>query len=119
MTKSKKLNTEAIFLKDLMPTKVNHGKGTKFVFLPNESLNNNLTQIAYGTFLPGQSCDFHIHQTMDEYFFFIKGSGVYIIEDKKIEIQSGLFLEITSGKKHRLLANGKDNLVFVYWGISV
>jgi mannose-6-phosphate isomerase-like protein (cupin superfamily) len=112
------MDKQDVLLKNISPSPVKHGNGVKFIFKKNEELNNNLTQIAYGSFLPGESCDFHVHPTMDEYFFFIKGEGVYNIGEKAIKIVPNTFLEIKSGIKHQLIAKGEENLEFVYWGVA-
>ncbi len=52
--------------------RTNHDQGTKFVFYPNEELNNHLTQIAIGILEPGATVEEHMHLTMDEYFYIWK-----------------------------------------------
>lgn len=106
-------------LKDINPIRINHGEGLKYVFLNNENLQNNLTQIAFGQFEPDEKCNFHIHQSMDEYFYFINGMGKYYIEGEIIEISPGTFLEIKAGKEHMLIASGLDVLEFIYWGVAI
>jgi mannose-6-phosphate isomerase-like protein (cupin superfamily) len=96
----------------------NHGSGKKFVFMSNVELENSLTQIAFGLLKPKEGCDFHIHETMDEYFYFIKGNGKYYIESEVYELIPNTFLEIKAHKKHALSNDGDIDLEFIYWGIA-
>lgn len=105
-------------LLDLVSQTTAHGSGTKLVFRTNEQMKNSSTQIAYGVFKPGEECESHIHPTMFEYFFFIKGFGTYVIEDESIELSPNTFLEIPPGKKHSLHADKQEQLEFVYWGVA-
>jgi mannose-6-phosphate isomerase-like protein (cupin superfamily) len=105
-------------LVDLKQTPVNHETGLKHVFRSNLELDNKLTQIAYGVFEPGESSGSHIHNTMDEYFFFMKGFGQYIVDGNIIDIIPNTFIEILAGKTHNLIAIGELNLEFVYWGVA-
>lgn len=95
-----------------------HGSGKKYVFRTNEQMKNSSTQIAYGVFKPGEVCETHIHPTMYEYFFFIKGVGTYIIGEQKVDLQPNTFLEIPPGVQHSLHADKGKTLEFVYWGIA-
>ena len=96
-----------------------HGGCLKQVFMNNESLMNKVTQIAFGVLKPGETCDLHNHPTMYEYFYFINGYGIYIIGDKKIRLQPGIFLEIPPKINHKLISNGTGDLEFVYWGVAI
>jgi mannose-6-phosphate isomerase-like protein (cupin superfamily) len=107
------------YLNNLKALSTNHGVGNKFLFRSDYELNNNLTQIAYGSFLPGESCELHSHLTMDEYFFIIRGVGEYLIGDEVLKLKEGTFIEILAGTPHMLSAFGSQKLEFVYWGVSV
>ncbi|MFW5983055.1 MAG: cupin domain-containing protein [bacterium] len=106
------------YLDKLQKESINHGDGQKIVFRRNEQLNNNLTQIAYGEFKPNEYCELHHLPTMDEYFYFIEGEGIYIVDNEDIKIKPGTFLEIPAQKEHKLKATGKSVLKFVYWGVA-
>jgi quercetin dioxygenase-like cupin family protein len=94
-----------------------HGEGKKFVFLKNEDSASNLTQFAYGKFMPGEICKEHFHPTMEECFFFIKGKGKYKVNGETYSLQPGTFLRIPAGILHQLEA--EDVLEFVYFGIAL
>ncbi|HWB26796.1 MAG TPA: NAD-dependent epimerase/dehydratase family protein [Chitinophagaceae bacterium] len=95
-----------------------HGQGKKYVFLANNESTTALTQFAYGEFLPGENCAEHLHPTMEECFYFIKGSGIYIIDGIEFTITPGSFLRIPPGKLHSLMATGDKKLEFVYFGVA-
>ena len=58
-----------INLNDIPHIEINHGTASKKVFIENADTNTDLTQFAWSVFRKGDSCEEHIHPTMDEYFF--------------------------------------------------
>ena len=106
------------YLSDISPETTNHGSGLKYVFLSNEAMNSPLTQIAYGQFQSGERCEEHVHATMDECFFFLKGRGNYLVGDVNVELLPNTFLRIPAGTKHSLVAGKEGPLEFVYWGVA-
>lgn len=102
----------------ILPTVTAHGQGQKFVFLKNGDSKTDLTQFAYGKFQPGESCEMHIHETMEEFFFFLEGTGEYLVNDKIIYLHKGVFLRIPAKAPHELKATGDQPLEFVYFGVS-
>ena len=95
-----------------------HAQGTKQVFLRNSDTPTSLTQVAYGTFAPTDYCELHTHPTMEECFFFIKGTGIYTVDNQRIDLQSGVFVRIPAGVPHRLEATGTEPLEYVYFGVA-
>ena len=107
------------YLNDIQGSLTAHGSGTKFVFRNNEQLDSSLTQIAFGKFQPGEICERHMHPTMDECFYFIKGHGEYLIGEELVVLIPGTFLLIPAGREHELRALGDEPLEFVYWGVAL
>lgn len=107
------------YLEDIVPENTAHGSGEKSVFLESKEIPSALTQIAYGKFKPGESCEPHVHPTMEECFFFIKGSGIYKVGDQTIRLRENTFLRIPAGVQHQLIAEGSQLLEFVYWGVAL
>lgn len=105
-------------LADLDGRPTAHGSGVKKVFRSNGEMPSNLTQVAFGSFNKGEKCEEHIHPTMDEYFFFLRGEGVYTIAEKDYELKANIFLEIPAGAPHSLKATSDTPLEFVYWGVA-
>ena len=95
-----------------------HAQGTKQVFLRNSDTPTSLTQVAYGTFAPTDYCELHTHPTMEECFFFIKGTGIYTVDNQRIDLQSGVFVRIPAGAPHRLETTGTEPLEYVYFGVA-
>jgi quercetin dioxygenase-like cupin family protein len=97
---------------------VNHGTAKKKVFFKTAGASEGLTQFAYSVFLPGEACQEHVHPTMDEFFFVIRGSGTYYIGAEQIILRSGDFITIPSGVSHRVIGDADEALELVYFGIA-
>lgn len=95
-----------------------HAQGAKQVFLRNQDTPTNITQVAYGTFSKADYCEMHAHPTMEECFFFLKGAGIYIVNNQEIELHEGVFVRIPAGFPHRLEATGEVPLEYVYFGVA-
>lgn len=106
------------WLKNLPANVTAHGMGRKFVFLNNDDSETALTQFAYGSMAPGEGCEEHTHPSMDECFFFLKGSGQYKVGETIYELMPETFLRIPAGIPHALIATGYENLEFVYFGVA-
>ncbi len=96
-----------------------HLSGVKKVFLSFSDSQSDLTQFAYGCLIPGESIATHLHASMEEFFYFVKGKGVYTVGDEQIPVKSGTFVRILPKKPHMLKNIGEINLEFVYFGIEV
>ncbi|SOD92038.1 cupin domain-containing protein [Spirosoma fluviale] len=95
-----------------------HAQGAKQVFLRNSDTPTNVTQVAYGIFTKADYCELHTHPTMEECFFFLKGEGIYVVDDQTIPLHHGVFVRIPAGVSHRLEATGDDPLEYVYFGVA-
>ena len=104
-------------LDEIKPVLTAHGTGQKQVFLSNEQTPTKLTQFAYGSLSVNEGCRMHKHATMDEYFFFINGTGEYRIEKEIVNLKENMFLRIPAGTVHSLKNTGKSKLEFVYFGV--
>lgn len=107
------------YLENLEGESTAHLSGLKRVFLRNDDVDSQLTQFAYGTFLPGEVCERHLHPTMEELFYFISGEGVYTVGEDPISIREGTFLRIPAGVYHELLNSGNKPLEFIYFGVAI
>ena len=105
------------YLNKLHFKKTNHGSGRKKVFLSNNDTHTALTQFAYGEFNPGERCERHSHPTMEECFYFISGSGTYIVGDDTYKLSAESFLRIPAGTPHELRC-ADEPLKFVYVGLA-
>lgn len=107
------------YLENIKGEPTAHLSGLKKVFLKNSDTESQLTQFAFGDFAPGETCPRHEHSTMYECFYFIKGTGKYIVDTETVEIRPGTFLKIPPQTQHELINTGTENLEFVYFGIAV
>ena len=57
-------------------------------------------------------------ETMEEFFYFLNGSGEYIIDGTAIPLKPEVFVRIPAKIPHALYASGDCPLEFVYFGIS-
>ncbi len=105
-------------LEDLTSQLNSHAQGLKKVFIRNEDTRSDLTQFAFGSMQDGDSSGLHTHPTMDEYFYFIKGLGLFIIENERFELKPSSFVRVPSGHRHELRCTGAEGLEFVYFGVS-
>lgn len=106
------------FLENLEGENTAHLQGLKYVFLRNGETGTSLTQFAKGVFQVGEVCDWHLHPTMEEFFFVISGCGKYWLEEENYPLKAGVFLRIPAGVRHRLEQLGEMPLEFIYFGIA-
>jgi mannose-6-phosphate isomerase-like protein (cupin superfamily) len=107
------------FLDRIRPVSTVHVAGEKQVFLSEVDTESNITQFAYGRFTPGEGCEEHSHQTMEECFFFIRGYGVYKVENELIDIKPNTFFRIRPDIRHYIKNTGDSNLEFIYFGVAI
>jgi mannose-6-phosphate isomerase-like protein (cupin superfamily) len=107
------------FLDWIRPVSTVHVAGEKQVFLSEVDTESNITQFAYGRFTPGEGCEEHSHQTMEECFFFIRGYGVYKVENELIDIKPNTFFRIRPDIRHYIKNTGASNLEFIYFGVAI
>ena len=96
-----------------------HSIGIKKVLLRKGESNSNLTQIAYGSLNPNEEVEIHRHQTMEEYFFFLEGKGVYSVDGEQVELEKGVFVRIPADTDHSMKCIGTEKLEFFYFGIAI
>lgn len=96
-----------------------HAQGFKQVFIKNTDTPSKTTQVAYGEFTNTDYCELHTHHTMEEYFFFLRGRGIYIIGDNIIDLTPGVFVRIPAGTPHRMETISMEPLEYVYFGVAL
>lgn len=95
-----------------------HLQGSKKVFLRAADTATTVTQVAYGVFTKKDYCEMHIHPTMEECFYFIRGTGIYTVDTTKIPLKAEVFVRIPAGVTHRLEATGDEPLEYIYFGVA-
>ena len=59
----------------------------------------------------GQEHQLHTHEGMDKVYHVLKGRGLFILEDREIEMEAGLMLVAPDGVPHGIRNNSKDQLI--------
>lgn len=106
-----------IQLSDIKPIQTAHGVGEKFILLQNRGEKSGLTQVAIGVLETGEIIELHLHSSMEEYFFFLDGTAIFIVDELQIHCKQGTFVQIKENQIHQLEAN--QRVRFLYWGVAL
>ncbi|MFT7155079.1 MAG: mannose-6-phosphate isomerase-like protein (cupin superfamily) [Parvicella sp.] len=106
------------YLENLPDDLTSHLVGFKKVFLHDLDTQTALTQFAHGILSSGERSSSHVHPTMMECFYFIKGNGEYCVDNKIVDIKPGTFVRIPPNTIHELINSGDSVLEFIYFGIA-
>jgi oxalate decarboxylase/phosphoglucose isomerase-like protein (cupin superfamily) len=60
----------------------------------------------------GQATRGHSHEGQEEVYFFVKGTGMMIVDEQKFRVNAGDIILIPDGAFHRVINDGEQNLVF-------
>ena len=110
--------TKCIYLDDEVFIETSHHAGIKKILISSVDVLSALTQMAYGKLSPGEHIEEHYHDSMEEFFYFLKGYGTYIVNETEIIIRPNTCIYIPPQTKDQLICNGNESLEFVYFGIS-
>lgn len=61
----------------------------------------------------GTSETTHYHQTAQQFFYILKGTATFEIENQNINVQAGEGIHINAGETHRILNNSDGVLEFI------
>ena len=89
-------------LKVLLSQQINHTK--------NISLGMTILE-------PGWTSSPHGHETEDEIWFVLSGTGQAKVGEESIQIEKGTAIDCPPGQPHQLINNGKEDLR-VLWAFS-
>ena len=67
--------------------------------------------VGLNAFEPGQAHQLHTHEGMDKVYHVLKGRGLFILEDREIEMEAGLMLVAPDGVPHGIRNHSNDRLV--------
>lgn len=87
---------------DITAISTSHGVGVKRVLATNEDIGTPITQIARTVLRQGEIVANHTHPTMDEHFYFIKGTCIAVISDKEYSCSENDYLFVPAGISHQL-----------------
>lgn len=103
-------------LETLAKINLNHKNGQKRVFLQKGETPTSLTQVAFAYMQSGSEIEAHIHPTMEEHFYIVKGDGTFVLDNQCIQFTSQTFIRVPANTSHSIVAN--TELEFIYWGIA-
>ena len=67
--------------------------------------------VGLNSFEPGQEHRLHAHEGMDKVYYVIEGRGVFLLEDREIEMHAGLMLIAPEGVPHGIRNTSSERLV--------
>ena len=65
-------------------------------------------------FLPGETLGEHLHQEVEETFYFWTGTGVVIVEGLEYDIEPGEAFRIEPGETHDVVNTGRQPLEGIF-----
>lgn len=104
-------------LEDISWVNSSHLGVCKKIFYSQESFESNITQVAYAELLAKEEIPIHIHPTMEEVFFLLKGVCEFTIDNETYLVKSQSSIRIPANVKHSLRAI--SNSSFYYIGVSI
>lgn len=100
-------------LSAIIPQLTSHNVGLKRVLVCNDETESAITQIAVTTLRAGEETDRHKHESMEEYFLFVKGKATLTVEDKELNCAKGDFVAVRRGEAHQLKAIDDTELITI------
>ncbi len=67
--------------------------------------------VGLNSFEPGQEHALHAHAGMDKVYQVVAGSGVFLLEDREVEMSPGIVLVAPEGVPHGIRNTSTDRLV--------
>ena len=67
--------------------------------------------VGLNSFDPGQEHKLHAHAGMDKVYHVLEGSGVFVLEDREIEMEAGIMLIAPEGVPHGIRNTVSERLV--------
>jgi quercetin dioxygenase-like cupin family protein len=67
--------------------------------------------VGLNCFEPGQEHKLHAHQGMDKVYQVLSGRGVFLLEDREIQMEPGVMLVAPEGVPHGVRNTGSGRLV--------
>lgn len=100
-------------LDQIVPRPTSHGVGLKRVLLFSDETETAVTQIAVARLTEGDVAAEHRHESMEEYFYFMKGEAVVRIDGRELLCREGDFLQVECGRSHSVLAKSEVEMLTV------
>ena len=55
------------------------------------------------TMLPGQTVEIHQHESMHEFFYVLKGTGIFTVRGDQVHVSPGTFLHVSPHELHEIV----------------
>lgn len=81
---------------------LNHDSGEKKVLFNYQDVDTPCRQISIANFKEGDICESHVHQTLDEHFYWQSGKGYFVINEEKIPFASGDYIYVPAQSEHSI-----------------
>jgi oxalate decarboxylase/phosphoglucose isomerase-like protein (cupin superfamily) len=81
-----------------------------YLLKDNKTLNNLV--LSSTKLYRGQATRGHSHVGQEEVYFFVKGTGMMIVDEQKFRVNAGDIILIPDGAFHRVINDGEQNLIF-------
>ena len=104
-------------LDQIVPRPTSHGVGLKRVLLSGDENESAVTQIAVTRLAEGEVAAEHLHESMEEYFYFLKGVAAVCVDGCELLCREGDFLQVECGSRHSVLAKSEVEMLTV--GVAV
>ena len=78
--------------------------------------DNNLLEhmtLSKTTLKPSQSTRGHLHDDLEEVYFFTKGEGKMVLGEEEFDVKAADIVLIPQGKFHRVINNKNESMEFV------
>ena len=79
------------------------GKGTIF--------RSERVLVGLNAFEPGQEHRLHAHKGMDKIYHVLEGRGLFLLEDREVEMEAGVMLVAPDGVPHGIRNTSDDRLI--------
>lgn len=73
-------------------------------------LNGNILSMVQ---VENRTLDFHVHENSDELFYVVEGSFYLETEEEKIKVNTGEFIIVPKGVKHRPVVNDLTKFLMI------
>jgi len=81
-----------------------------YLLKDNKTLNNLV--LSSTKLYRGQATRGHSHEGQEEVYFFVKGTGMMMVDEQKFRVNAGDIVLIPDGAFHRVINDGEQNLIF-------
>lgn len=86
----------------IIPVITKHNLGKKRVLISEDETLSGITQIAFTQLSSNDIIEEHIHPTMEEFFFFLKGEVIVTVNGKSTKCKANDFVFIPANTNHIL-----------------